>query len=45
LHRSEIDLAIMMEPINEPQLEFHGLFVDELSFIVAAAIHGRKTGT
>ena len=44
LHRSEIDLAIMMEPINEPQLEFHGLFTDELSFIVAAGHPWAKDG-
>src|SRR4030095_11696167 len=44
LHRSDIDLAIMMEPINEPQMEFHGLFVDELSFIVAAGHPWAKDG-
>jgi DNA-binding transcriptional LysR family regulator len=44
LHRSEIDLAIMLEPINEPQLEFHSLFADELSFIVAASHPWAKDG-
>ena len=31
-----IDLALSLEPHPEPQLEFHPLFTDELSFIVGA---------
>jgi DNA-binding transcriptional LysR family regulator len=31
-----IDLALSLEADNEPQLEFHPLFTDELSFIVGA---------
>src|SRR6266446_7653249 len=36
LLRHRIDLALSLEPSNEPQLEFHPLFTDDLSFIVAA---------
>ncbi|HEU5125538.1 MAG TPA: LysR family transcriptional regulator [Verrucomicrobiae bacterium] len=35
LLRQRIDLAISLEPSNEPQLEFHPLFNDELHFIVS----------
>jgi DNA-binding transcriptional LysR family regulator len=31
-----IDLALCLEPGNDPQLEFHHLFTDELQFVVAA---------
>ncbi|HMJ66841.1 MAG TPA: LysR family transcriptional regulator, partial [Candidatus Binatia bacterium] len=44
LHRSEVDLAITLEPLNEPQLEFHPLFTDELSFIVAPTHAWAKDG-
>jgi DNA-binding transcriptional LysR family regulator len=33
---NRIDLAIMIEPMNEDQLDFHPLFSDELSFLVSA---------
>lgn len=36
LLRQRIDLALSLEPSNEPQLEFHPLFNDELHFIVGA---------
>jgi DNA-binding transcriptional LysR family regulator len=36
LLRHKIDLALSLEPINEPQLDFHPLFTDELQFIVGA---------
>ena len=36
LLRQRIDLALSLEVENEPQLEFHPLFTDELHFIVAA---------
>ncbi len=36
LLRQRIDLALSLEPANEPQLEFHPLFTDELHFIVGA---------
>jgi Transcriptional regulator len=36
LLRQRIDLALSLEPPNEPQLEFHPLFTDELHFIVGA---------
>jgi DNA-binding transcriptional LysR family regulator len=44
LHRSEVDLALTLEPLNEPQLEFHSLFADELSFIVAPTHPWAKDG-
>jgi len=44
LHRSEVDLAITLEPLNEPQLEFHPLFTDELSFLVAPTHPWAKDG-
>ncbi|HMP81967.1 MAG TPA: LysR family transcriptional regulator [Verrucomicrobiota bacterium] len=31
-----VDLILCLEPGNDPQLEFHHLFTDELQFIVAA---------
>jgi DNA-binding transcriptional LysR family regulator len=34
LLRQRIDLALSLEPDNEPQLEFNPLFTDELQFIV-----------
>jgi DNA-binding transcriptional LysR family regulator len=43
LLRHRIDLALSLEPINEPQLEFHPLFTDELHFIVAALHAWAKT--
>src|SRR5258707_3422141 len=36
LLRHRIDLALSLEPLNEPQLEFHHLFTDELQFLVCA---------
>jgi DNA-binding transcriptional LysR family regulator len=36
LLRQRVDLAISLAPGNEPQLEFHPLFTDELQFIVGA---------
>ncbi len=36
LHQNRVDLAITLEPKNEPQMEFHPLFSDELVFLVAA---------
>lgn len=36
LLRQRIDLALSLEPANEPQLEFHPLFSDELHFVVGA---------
>jgi DNA-binding transcriptional LysR family regulator len=35
LLRHRIDLALVLEPDNEPQLEFHPLFTDQLHFIVS----------
>jgi DNA-binding transcriptional LysR family regulator len=43
LLRHRIDLALALEPVNEPQLEFHPLFTDELLFIVAALHAWAKT--
>ena len=43
LLRHRIDLALSLEPVNEPQLEFHPLFTDELQFIVAALHAWAKT--
>ena len=39
-----IDLALALEPQNEPQLEFHPLFTDELSFLVGAQHMWSKSG-
>jgi DNA-binding transcriptional LysR family regulator len=36
LLRQKIDLALAIEPENEPQLEFKPLFTDELRFVVDA---------
>ncbi len=36
LRNHRIDLAIMLEPKNEDQLEFHPLFTDELTFLMGA---------
>lgn len=36
LLRHRIDLALALEPENEPQLEFHPLFTDELHFLLSA---------
>jgi DNA-binding transcriptional LysR family regulator len=36
LLRQRLDLALALEVENEPQLEFHPLFTDELHFIVGA---------
>jgi DNA-binding transcriptional LysR family regulator len=36
LLRHKIDLALTLEPDQEPQLDFHPLFTDELQFIVSA---------
>ena len=36
LHQNRVDLAITLEPKNEPQMEFHPLFSDELVFVAAA---------
>lgn len=33
---NRIDLAVILEPTNEDQLDFHPLFSDELSFLVGA---------
>lgn len=45
LLRHRVDLALSLEPENEPQLEFHHLFTDELVFLVGAlhpwAVAGR----
>jgi DNA-binding transcriptional LysR family regulator len=35
LLRHRIDLALVMEPDHEPQLEFHPLFTDQLQFILS----------
>lgn len=43
LLRQRIDLALSLEPANEPQLEFHPLFTDELHFIVGALHSWAKT--
>src|SRR6185436_11767632 len=34
--RHRVDLALALEPDNEPQIEFHPLFTDELHFLVGA---------
>lgn len=36
LLRQRIDMALTLEPENEPILEFHPLFADELHFVVCA---------
>lgn len=36
LSQHRIDLALTIEPNNEPNLEFHPLFTDELSFLVGS---------
>jgi DNA-binding transcriptional LysR family regulator len=43
LHQ-RIDLALSLATSNEPQLEFHPLFTDELHFIVAALHPWAKAG-
>lgn len=35
LHAHRIDLALVLEPRGEPQLDFHHLFTDELHFLVS----------
>jgi DNA-binding transcriptional LysR family regulator len=44
LLRQKIDLALCPETNNEPQLEFHPLFADELHFIVSALHPWAQTG-
>lgn len=44
LLRHRIDLALSLEPDNEPQLEFHHLFTDELQFLVGALHPWAQTG-
>ncbi len=44
LLRHRIDLALSLEPTNEPQLEFHPLFTDDLHFIVAPLHPWAKAG-
>jgi DNA-binding transcriptional LysR family regulator len=44
LLRQRIDLALSLEPGQEPQLEFHPLFTDELDFIVGALHPWAKSG-
>ena len=39
-----VDLALALEPENEPQLGFHPLFADELRFIVSALHPWAKAG-
>jgi DNA-binding transcriptional LysR family regulator len=36
LLQHRVDLALSLEPQNEPQLDFHPLFTDELHFLVGA---------
>lgn len=44
LLQHRIDLALSLEAENEPQLEFHHLFTDELHFLVGALHPWAKTG-
>lgn len=44
LLNQRIDLALCLEPRNDPQLEFHHLFTDELQFVVGAMHPWAKTG-
>ena len=44
LLRHRIDLALSLEPSNEPQLEFHPLFTDDLHFLVAPLHPWAKAG-
>ncbi len=37
LRGNRVDLAIVLEPKNEDQLDFHSLFADELFFLVGAS--------
>ena len=37
LRNNRIDLAVVLEPKNEEQLDFHPLFSDELMFLVGAS--------
>lgn len=39
-----VDLALSLEPDNEPQLDFHPLFTDELQFIVGSSHPWAKAG-
>ncbi|MDP7009952.1 MAG: LysR family transcriptional regulator [Verrucomicrobiota bacterium] len=34
LNENEIDIAMTLEPVNEPSFEFRSLFTDELAFLV-----------
>jgi DNA-binding transcriptional LysR family regulator len=44
LLQHRIDLALALEPENEPQLDFHQLFTDELHFLVGAQHAWAQTG-
>jgi LysR family transcriptional regulator, low CO2-responsive transcriptional regulator len=44
LLQHRIDLALSLDPGNEPQLEFHPLFTDELFFLVSAQHPWIQTG-
>jgi DNA-binding transcriptional LysR family regulator len=44
LLRQRVDLALSLEAENEPQLEFHPLFTDELQFLVGALHPWAKAG-
>jgi len=44
LLQHRLDLALSLEPQNEPQLEFHPLFTDELYFIVGAQHQWAQAG-
>jgi DNA-binding transcriptional LysR family regulator len=44
LLQHRLDLALSLQPQNEPQLEFHPLFTDELCFIVGAQHPWAKDG-
>lgn len=44
LHNNRVDLAITLEPRNEDQFEFHGLFADELVFLVGAMHSWARAG-
>ena len=44
LHAHRIDLAVVLEPRGEPQLEFKPLFTDELRFLVSPSHPWAKSG-
>lgn len=42
LHARRIDLALVLEPRGEPQIEFRPLFTDELQFVASQQLRGPR---